>query len=137
MQRFTSPGHARYFLAVYGLIASYCQPQRHLLAVPKYRQEMAQGSGSRASSGESTKNLGEVRAGRQEDRLASGYVGIGGLGEASGPSTSMAYRPFRGHARAGGNPVPLPASLEARLRGHDPAASGKGSLWSTTKWIDH
>ena len=62
---------------------------------------------------------------------------FGAYTDASGPSTSMAYIPFRGHSRAGGNPVPLPTFLDARCRGHDTAASGKESLWSTTKWIDH
>jgi putative transposase len=38
MRRFTSPGHARRFLAAYGPIAGQCRPRRHRLIAHDYRQ---------------------------------------------------------------------------------------------------
>ncbi len=38
MRRFTSPGHAQYFLAAYGPITSHLRPHRHRLTAPDYRQ---------------------------------------------------------------------------------------------------
>ena len=39
-QGFTSPGHAQRCLAVYGPIAQYFRPRRHLFPAPEYRQKM-------------------------------------------------------------------------------------------------
>jgi putative transposase len=40
LQGFTSPGHAQRCLAVYGPIAPYFRPRRHLFPAPEYRQKM-------------------------------------------------------------------------------------------------
>jgi putative transposase len=42
LQGFKSPGHARRFLAAYGLIAQHFRPRRHQLTAPIYRRKMGQ-----------------------------------------------------------------------------------------------
>jgi putative transposase len=42
MRRFKSPGHARRFLAAYGLIAAHCRPRRHRLTAAAYRETRAE-----------------------------------------------------------------------------------------------
>jgi putative transposase len=41
MRGFKSPGHAQRFLSVFGVIASFFRPGRHLLAAVNYRESHA------------------------------------------------------------------------------------------------
>ena len=40
MRGFKSPGHAQRFLSVFGVIAPFFRPGRHLLAAKNYREMM-------------------------------------------------------------------------------------------------